>query len=194
MQRNEISLAKFHRLFYPQVPVVITAEFQATVGAMPAIWCIPLSFKPPLVGVAVAPDHETSRLIKGARSFCVNWLDFSHANQIGVLGDISGKGHANKLSIVGLTATKSPEGSCTVVQEASAVLECRLRESHRTGSHDFMVGEVERASAGESFTDYWDFTKYDPILYAGTADGERKTWVFMSTHGDTRRVALKRQK
>jgi flavin reductase (DIM6/NTAB) family NADH-FMN oxidoreductase RutF len=181
----------FHRLFYPQVPVVITAEFQGTIGAMPAIWCMPLSFKPPLVGVAVAPDHQTHRLIIEAKSFCVNWLDFSHAKQIGGLGDISGSDQVNKLSLVGLTAVKGTRTSQPLVKEAAAVLECRLLEKHRTGSHELVIGKVESAIASECFDNYWDFAKYDPPLYAGTVDGERKSWVFISTHGKTRRVPLK---
>jgi flavin reductase (DIM6/NTAB) family NADH-FMN oxidoreductase RutF len=58
---------------------------------MPAIWYVPISFTSPLLGVAVAPDHATYRLICGAREFCVNWVEFSYANQIGDLGGISAK-------------------------------------------------------------------------------------------------------
>jgi len=48
---------------------------------MPAIWCMPLSFNPPLVGVAIAPEHETYRIIMDAGAFGTNWLAFSHARQ-----------------------------------------------------------------------------------------------------------------
>jgi flavin reductase (DIM6/NTAB) family NADH-FMN oxidoreductase RutF len=43
---KEIDRAKVHRLFYPQVPVAVTAEFEGRIGGMPAIWCMPLSFTP----------------------------------------------------------------------------------------------------------------------------------------------------
>ena len=194
MHRNEIELGKFHRLFYPQVPVVIAAEFEGTIGAMPAIWCMPLSFKPPLVGVAVAPEHETYRLISGARSFSVNWLEFPYANQIGDLGDVSGKELADKLSLVGHAVTRNTKTSSPVIKEASAVLECQLWERHKTGSHQLILGQVEHASASRSFGDYWDFSKYNPPLYAGTVGGEQRSWIFMSTHGETKQVPLNHQK
>ncbi len=88
--------SKVHRLFYPQVPVIITAEFKGRVGGMPAIWCMPLSFNPPLVGVAVGPEHETHKIIRSAGAFDVNWLNFTYAKQVGELGETSAKEYGNK--------------------------------------------------------------------------------------------------
>jgi flavin reductase (DIM6/NTAB) family NADH-FMN oxidoreductase RutF len=59
MTWKDVDPAKVHRLFYPQVPVVVTVEHTRRIGAMPAIWCMPLSFNPPLIEVSVAPEHET---------------------------------------------------------------------------------------------------------------------------------------
>jgi flavin reductase (DIM6/NTAB) family NADH-FMN oxidoreductase RutF len=70
--------AKIHRLFYPQVPVIVTVERKGRVGAMAAIWCVPLSFRPPLIGLAIAPEYETYNMIFETRAFAVNWLDYSH--------------------------------------------------------------------------------------------------------------------
>jgi flavin reductase (DIM6/NTAB) family NADH-FMN oxidoreductase RutF len=39
---------------------------------MPAIWRMPLSFNPPLIGIALAPEHETYGMIVKARAFAVN--------------------------------------------------------------------------------------------------------------------------
>jgi flavin reductase (DIM6/NTAB) family NADH-FMN oxidoreductase RutF len=108
---NRIDLAKVHRLFYPQVPVVITAEINGHVGATPAIWCMPLSFNPPLIGIAIAPEHETCNMIKKTRAFNMNWLHHSHAQQIGELGEISGREFIDKLNAVKLTTVKGKENS-----------------------------------------------------------------------------------
>ena len=167
MRWKEIESAKVHRLFYPQVPVVVTAEFQGRVGGMPAIWCMPLSFTPSLVGVAVAPEHETYKMIVGTQAFGMNWLNFSYAEQVGQLGEISGKEQPDKLSAVGLTTVKGKRTSQPLIKEASAALECRLLKTHRTGTHELLVAEVLTASATEDFDDYWHFSKYNPLLYAG---------------------------
>jgi flavin reductase (DIM6/NTAB) family NADH-FMN oxidoreductase RutF len=190
---NRVDAAKVHRLFYPQVPVVVTVESKGRVGAMPAIWCMPLSFKPPLVGIAIAPEHETYKMILETQVFAINWLDYSHADQVGELGETSGKDFMEKLAAVGLTAVKGGEISQPLIQEASAALECRIRESHRTGTHELIVAEVLGAYAANRFGDYWDFSQYNPLLYAGTVKNGKKSWIFMSPRGTTKRAPLKHE-
>ena len=190
---KDVEPAKIHRLFYPQVPVVITAEFQGHIGGMPAIWCMPLSFTPPLVGVAIAPEHATYEMLIGAQAFGVNWLNFSFARQVGELGEESGEGVRDKLSAVGLSFVKGSLTGQPMIRDAEGILECRLHERHRIGTHELVVGEVLAASATENFAEYWDFSKYKPILYAGTEDIGRKCWVFRSGIGEKTVVPLKHQ-
>ncbi len=190
---KDVEPAKIHRLFYPQVPVVITAEFQGHIGGMPAIWCMPLSFTPPLVGVAIAPEHATYEMLIGAQAFGVNWLNFSFARQVGELGEESGEGVRDKLSAAGLSFVKGSLTGQPMIRDAEGILECRIHERHRIGTHELVVGEVVAASATENFTEYWDFSKYKPILYAGTEDIGRKCWVFRSGIGEKAVVPLKHQ-
>jgi len=193
MSWKEVELTKVHRLFYPQVPVILTAEFEERVGGMPAIWCMPLSFSPPLVGVAVSLAHETYKMILGARAFGLNWLSFSYAEQIGELGEVSGGRSDNKLSEIGFTAIKGENTAQPILTEALAVMECVLRERYRTGTHELIIGEVVRAAATDGFKDYWDFSAYDPLLYAGTVTEGGRKWIFMSRRGDVVKVPFKLQ-
>ncbi len=190
---KDVEPTKTHRLFYPQVPVVITTEFQGHIGGMPAIWCMPLSFNPPLVGVAIAPEHATYEMLVGAQAFGVNWLNFSFAKQLGELGENSAKGVKDKLSAVGLRIVKGNMTGQPLIRNAEGALECRLHERHRIGTHELVVGEVVAASATENFTEYWDFSKYNPILYAGTVNIGGKSWVFRSGIGEEAVVPLKHQ-
>jgi len=80
-----------------------------------------------------------------------------------------------------------------LIRDAEGALECRLHERHRIGTHELVVGEVVAASATESFTEYWDFSKYNPILYAGTVDSGGKCWVFRSGIEEKAVVPLKHQ-
>jgi flavin reductase (DIM6/NTAB) family NADH-FMN oxidoreductase RutF len=191
MPWKDVGLAKVHRLFYPQVPVVITSEFEGRIGGMPAIWCMPLSFNPPLVGVAIAPEHETHRIILGARAFGINWLGFSHAEQICELGETSAKAHTNKLSAAGFNTIRGKRTSQPLIQEASAALECRLNETYRTGTHELVIGQVVNAMANSDFGDYWDLSRYNPLLYAGTVNAKEKYWVFRSVGGKSVEVPLR---
>lgn len=187
-----VDLARVHRLFYPQVPVVVTVEAWGRTGAMPAISCMPLSFNPPLIGISLSPEHETYRMIMEARAFAVNWLDYSHAHQVAELGEISGREHTEKLTAVGITTKKLDSSSQPLIQEAVAVLECRVQQENRTGTHSLVIAQVVRASAAQYFRGYWDFSKYRPLLYAGTSVSGGKSWVFMSTDGAVTRVPFKR--
>jgi len=184
MNWKDISPSKIHRLFYPQVPVVITVEFDGRIGGMPAIWHTPLSFDPPLVGVAVAPEHKTYEMIIRAKAFGVNWLDFSYARQVGKLGESSGKDCTNKLGAVGLSIVRKSDSGPPLIAESRAVLECLLSERHRTGTHELFIGRVVSAWGDESFGDYWDDARYNALLYVGTERGKGKAWVFRSMRGE----------
>lgn len=182
---KNVETSKTHRLFYPQVPVLVTVEFEARIGGMPAIWCMPLSFTPPLIGVAVAPEHETYKMLIGAGAFGINWLEFKYAKEIARLGQMSAKQSMDKLSSVGLTPIKETKTSQPLIGQASAILECKLAERHRFGTHELVVGEVLRASSNDYFDgEYWDFSNYNALLYAGTKATETQSWVFISTRGE----------
>jgi flavin reductase (DIM6/NTAB) family NADH-FMN oxidoreductase RutF len=132
-------------------------------------------------------------MIVGAQAFGVNWVQFPDAKKVGELGETSAKEYENKLSAVGFTTIKGEKTSQPLIQEASATLECRLREKHLTGTHQLVIAEVVAASATEDFSDYWDFTKYNPLLYAGTLNGKGKSWMFMSGRAEVARISLKHQ-
>lgn len=182
-----------HRLFYPEVAVVLTARHEAKIGGMPAIWCMPLSFKPALVGVAVSPEHDTYNVINQAKAFAINFMDFRSAKQVAELGDITGKGLNDKLSAVGFSTIEGEATGQPLLQNAEAVLECRFVQVYPTGTHRLIVGEVLIAFANDSFRDYWDFTQYNPILYAGTENTVEQCWVFRSGRGERVTVPMKVQ-
>ena len=193
MPWKDVASDKFHRLFYPQVPVLVTAQFQGHVGGMPAIWCMPLSFKPPLIGVAIAPEHETYKIVTQAQAFALNFVDFRHVKRVGELGETSSKERKDKLSSVGFRVIFGKSTGQPLIEEAEAALECRVHEQHKTGSHQLIIGDVMAALGADSFEDYWDFVRYNPILYAGTERVNEKCWVFRSMRGEKVTVPLKAQ-
>jgi flavin reductase (DIM6/NTAB) family NADH-FMN oxidoreductase RutF len=193
MPWKDVIFDKFHRLFYPQVPVLVTTQFQGHVGGMPAIWCMPLSFKPPLIGVAIAPEHETYKILTQAQAFAINFVDFRYIKQVGELGETSSEGRKDKLSSVGFKITLGETTGQPLIEEAEAALECRVHGRYRTGSHELFIGEVVAVLAAGSFEDYWDLVRYNPILYAGTENVNGKCWVFRSMRGEKVIVPLKFQ-
>lgn len=190
---NRVDPARIHRLFYPQVTVILTSQFKGRIGGMAAIWCTPLSLKPPLIGVAIAPGHETYRIINRAKAFAINFVDFHFAKKVAEMGERSSKRLRNKLLAVGFNFRDGKATGQPLLRDAEATLECRLLNRHRTGTHELIIGGVVAAFANKHFRNYWDFSKYNPLLYAGTADANGKCWVFRSGSGQKTFVPSKDQ-
>lgn len=177
---KNISMEKFHRLFYPSLTVIVVAEAGGVVGGMAAVTVVPVSFNPPMVGVSVSPGHQTHKLIAASRCFSVNWLDFKHASRVGYLGEVSGEPSGDKLKAAGLSAVRGRVTPTPIVKEAVAVLECRVATATRTGDHDWITAQVEAAYAAGGFQDYWSFKKYHPTLYVGKGLGSDKSGMFLT--------------
>lgn len=160
-----------HRLFYPQVPLVMAAEHGGRVSAMPVVSYLSVSEKPPMVGVACAPKSFTCKLALRARAFSLSVLDRRNAGAMSGLATSSGAGVKDKLSEVGLAHRRGKKARVPVLRDAVATVECALRSSRKVGDHLILMGRVESAYASEAFTDAWDYAKYAPILYTGWREG-----------------------
>ena len=130
-------------------------------------------------------------MIIGAKAFGLNWLEFANAKRVGQLGDTSGKDYIDKLSAVGLATFKGEITGQPLLAAATATLECRYSDTHRAGTHALIVGEVVAAKAKDNFTDYWNLTNYNPLLYAGTESENGKSWIFRSLRGEKTAVPFK---
>lgn len=160
-----------HRLFYPQVPLVLAAQFRGRVSAMPVVSYISTSDSPPLIGVACKPEGFTCKLALKSRSFSLSLLDGAHAAEMSKLATVSGAKVKDKLSEVGLSHSTGTAAKVPVLKDAVATIECRLSSSPKSGDHVILVGRVVSAYASEAFSDSWDYGKYKPMLYTGWKDG-----------------------
>ncbi|MDG6954550.1 MAG: flavin reductase family protein [Nitrososphaerota archaeon] len=160
-----------HRLFYPQVPLVMAARHGGRVSAMPVVSYLVASENPPMVGVACAPKGFTCRLALKAGSFSLSVLDRSRRDAVSRLATTSGAEVEDKLSEVGLKYEAGKRVNAPVLRDALATLECTLKSSKRAGDHLLLLGSVESASASDAFTDRWDYARYRPILYTGWTEG-----------------------
>lgn len=160
-----------HRLFYPQVPLVMAARFGSRVSAMPVASYLSVSERPPMVGVACTPVGFTCKLAMRARSFSLSVLDRSHADAMAKLATVSGAKVKDKLSEVGLAHGPGSRAKVPVLRDAVATIECTLRSSRRAGDHLILIGKVEAAYASDAFSDSWDYSRYRPILYTGWKGG-----------------------
>ncbi len=160
-----------HRLFYPQVPLVMGAQHGGRVSAMPVVSYLSVSEEPPMVGVGCAPAGFTCALALKARAFSLSVLDRSHSDAIAKLATVSGAKVKDKLSEAGLTHSTGRGAKVPVLKDALATVECRLTAAPRFGDHLVLVGEVVAAWASDAFSGSWNFKGYRPMLYTGWRDG-----------------------
>ncbi len=160
-----------HRLFYPQVPLVMAAKAGGRVSAMPVVSYLSVSERPPLVALACAPRGFTCRLARRARCFSLSAVGREHAPALSKLATSSGAAVKDKLAEAGLRHRDGTKLKVPVLGAAVATLECKLQGTRSLGDHLLMVGRVEAAYATDAFDDFWDFRRYRPILYAGWQGG-----------------------
>jgi len=164
---RKVERSKVYRLLYPAVPAVVAASYEGRVAAMPVVSLISLSNDPPLIGFSSSPTHNTYKTIIEAGRFSVAWLDRRFEDAVVRMGTTTGAASRDKLEAVGLHHRAGRSLGAPVIEEASAVLECRFSVSQRFGDHNLVEGEVKRAEAVDDFDGYWNFSGYSPILYSG---------------------------
>ena len=167
----KVDFPLIHRLFYPQVPAVLSSQYRGRVSAMPVVSYASVSDSPPLVAVACNPKSYTCKLILRSKSFSLSLLGRDDTSKLGTLATTHGGDLADKLASAGLAHRKGTVLKVPVISGARATLECSLRSKHTMGDHVLMVGLVRSANADSAFSDTWDFHRYRPILYTGWNEG-----------------------
>lgn len=167
----KVNPSLFHRLFYPQVPAILSAGYRGKISAMPVVSYASVSTEPPLVAVGCKSGGFTLELALGSNAFSLCLLDRRYLKAIETLATTSGKGVEDKLAHAGLSHSQGREVEAPVIKEADATLECTLHSKRKLGDHILLVGQVELCYASGSFSDFWDFRRYRPILYTGWRDG-----------------------
>ena len=167
----KVDFTRLHRLFYPQVPLVLAASYGPRVSAMPVVAYASISDSPPLVGVACNPQAFTYKLCVKARAFSLSLLDAKRLRTMESLATVSGAKVQDKLREVGLTHSKGRKAAVPVIRGSAATIECTLESTRKLGDHCLLVGKAEACYASADFSDFWAYRRYHPILYTGWRNG-----------------------
>jgi len=160
-----------HRLLYPQVPAVFSAQSRRRISAMPVVSYASVSANPPMVAVACYSSSFTYKLASRSGAFSLCLLDRRHISSVERLAKTSGRQLKDKLAEAGLSHTKGLKLDVPVINGAAATMECEVASRRKTGDHVLVLGLVRACYASSYFSDFWDFKKYRPILYTGWRDG-----------------------
>ncbi|TFF91548.1 flavin reductase family protein [Candidatus Thorarchaeota archaeon] len=172
--KKVMSTSSFMRMSGPQMTVIVTAmdpDSKDKKAAITLAWTTPLSMKPPLFGVSIAPNRFSHDIIKRAGVFTVNIPPLDYLKETEWVGRHSGKKVEDKLAEAGLTTRPGKSSGHTIsINEALASFECKLVDEVTTGDHTLFVGEVVHAEAADEFFDDkkgWNFDKARLIYHAG---------------------------
>ncbi len=120
---------------------VVTVKSGDKLNAMTAAWAIPVSHRPALVVVHIAPQRYTHDLIMDAKEFGLSILSEDQLEISQHAGTLSGR-NADKFAS-GIIKTKpSKVISTPVLDGCVATMECRLEKAIAMGDHTIFVGRV----------------------------------------------------
>ena len=154
---------------YPRVAAIVTAQAQGRQNAMAVAWHTPISFEPPLYGIAVHSKRFTYQLIADSQEFGINFLPFEKAELVASVGG-SGGGEIDKFSHFDIARDKPVKTQVPILKDAYAAYECKLVDDRLYGDHRLLVGEIvavhllEGALTPEGTL---DLAKVSPSLYLG---------------------------
>jgi flavin reductase (DIM6/NTAB) family NADH-FMN oxidoreductase RutF len=120
---------------------VVTVKKDGKVNAMTAAWAIPVSHRPALVVVHIAPQRFTHDLIMETKEFglCILAEDQMDISQHA--GTISGR-KSDKFASGVLKAKPSTVIETPVLEGCAATMECKLEKAISMGDHTIFVGRV----------------------------------------------------
>ncbi len=133
-----MGLQKLISTFIPQGVYVITSHANDKINGMTAAWVSQVSFKPRLLGVAIAPQRYTFELIQASKTFGINVLAEGQVDLAKHFGFKSGR-KVNKFENVPYKLSKRGN---PILLEAIAYFDCEVVSSFETGDHYVFVGEV----------------------------------------------------
>lgn len=135
-------------------------------NVMTADWVVPLSFDPPMLGVAIGHKRYTHKLIREFQEFVVSVPTLELLKDVWIAGTISGA-KEDKIRKMSLTLINSKKVRVPSIKECQANIECRLVKEVETGDHTFFVGEIVEATPGDAFIHGKPDLNYRFIMHAG---------------------------
>jgi len=154
---------------YPRTAAIVTVNHEGRKNAMAVAWHCPVSFKPPLYGIAVAPKRFTYHMILGAGQFGINFMPFDKAETIASVGGSSGS-FSDKFTRFNLPEDRAIRTEVPVLKDAYAAYECVVSDNRIFGDHAWIIGQVVAVHAdSEVFRadGTLDLALLQPALYLG---------------------------
>lgn len=97
--------------------------------------------EPVILGIAIAKQRYSHRLIRTTREFVVNLTTSAMVEIVDRCGAVSGR-DVDKFQAFGLTASPAEKVRPPLIAECPINIECRVLSIHEVGDHDLFLGEA----------------------------------------------------
>lgn len=149
--------------------VLVTTAWRGNYNVMPAVFVTPLSFDPPLIGLAVHPSRHTHDMIKYSEEFALNLPSRELLHHTQYLGSVSGR-DADKFGLTKLPTFRARKVEAPLLEGCVGYIECGVEDAITTGDHTLFIGKVVAAQVEkEAFDETWllDDPDLKPLHYLG---------------------------
>jgi flavin reductase (DIM6/NTAB) family NADH-FMN oxidoreductase RutF len=163
------NIKKFNQYAYPMQTAIITVnDDKGRTNPITIAWHTPISKKPPLYAISIAPTRFSHRAIKHSKEFVINFAPFELVEKIHFCGTHSGR-NTDKIKESGLDLENSEKIKTKYIKECYAHLECKLYRTVTLGDHVLIVGEVvnTKIDVNAFKEDVLDNKKIKPCYYLG---------------------------
>ncbi len=167
--RQTISPLDARRLLGGGPVALVTTAWRGNYNVMPGVFFTPLSFDPPLIGLAVHPSRHTHDMIKSSEEFALNLAGRELLHHCQYLASVSGR-EVDKLELTKLPTFRARHVDAPLLEGCIGYIECGVEDAFTVGDHTLYVGRVVAAQAEkEAFDETWLLTDPDlkPLHYLG---------------------------
>ncbi|MFQ6084685.1 MAG: flavin reductase family protein [Candidatus Bathyarchaeia archaeon] len=153
---------------YPRNVVLVScADEVGKTNIITLAWSMPVSMKPPMAAIGVAPKRHSHLIIKETREFVINIPTMKIVRESLLCGRITGARY-DKFEEARFTPISAKTVRPPLIKECVAHLECRLRQQLTTGDHTIFIGDVLAAHANEGIFDKrFKVEAYKPVFHMG---------------------------
>jgi flavin reductase (DIM6/NTAB) family NADH-FMN oxidoreductase RutF len=136
---------------------------------MPVAYAMPLSMRPPLIGIAIHPSRFSFDMIHKTEEFALNIPTRELLHHVQYLGSLSGADF-DKLELTKLPHFRARKLDTVLLEGCVGWIECSLDDAIEMGDHFLFVGRVVAVQADDdAFKDRWLLEDNDlkPLHYLG---------------------------
>jgi len=167
--RQSIAELDARRLLGGGPVVLVSTSWRGNHNVMPAAFVTPLSFDPPLIGLAVHSSRHTHDMIKYSEEFALNIPSLELLHHCQYLGSVSGR-DLDKLDLTKLPTFSARKVDAPLLEGCVGYIECGVHDAMTTGDHTLFIGKVVAAQVEkDAFDAMWllNDDELKPLSYLG---------------------------